>query len=247
MGTWVAIEARAFTEGVPLAGVEAAYLAVGEVERQLHPHREGSDIRRLNDAQPGEQVPMGILASEVLRLARSVYEISGGIFDPCLPSRPGRLCDLTLSQPGMGSAWASHVVPLALDLGGIAKGYAIDQGIEAMRAAGCTGGVVNAGGDLRVFGCSETVLVRARDGHCVPVTLNDEALAVSDLDVDLAGRPAEHRGYYDRSGPLLVTRRSAAVLAASAAIADALTKCALLARPQRALHALRSFHARLIS
>ncbi|MGB2822575.1 MAG: FAD:protein FMN transferase, partial [Phycisphaerae bacterium] len=39
-------------------------------------------------------------------------------------------------------------------LGGIAKGYAIDRAIEAIRTAGCTGGLVDVGGDIRCFGLS---------------------------------------------------------------------------------------------
>ncbi len=42
--------------------------------------------------------------------------------------------------------------PLTLDLGGIAKGYAVDQAVAVLRRAGVMRGVVNAGGDLRVFG-----------------------------------------------------------------------------------------------
>ena len=39
-----------------------------------------------------------------------------------------------------------------MDLGGIAKGFGIDQAVEAMAEAGCAGGIVDVGGDLRVFG-----------------------------------------------------------------------------------------------
>ncbi len=41
---------------------------------------------------------------------------------------------------------------MLLDLGGIAKGYAIDMAVEAMRSAGARGGMVDIGGDLRCFG-----------------------------------------------------------------------------------------------
>jgi thiamine biosynthesis lipoprotein len=40
----------------------------------------------------------------------------------------------------------------ALDLGGIAKGFAVDRAAGALRAAGADNFVVNAGGDLRVSG-----------------------------------------------------------------------------------------------
>jgi thiamine biosynthesis lipoprotein len=246
MGTWVAIEAAASTEDTARAGIEAAYLAIQQVELKLHPSRWGSDLGRLRAAPLGARVPIGAMAWEVLRLARTMYELSEAVFDPCLPSHPGRLCDLTLSEPGSGSAWMSCGVPLALDLGGIAKGYAIDCAVEALRTAGCTSGIVNAGGDLRVHGRSASVLLREANGHCTRLTLSDEALAVSDLAADTARRPVEHRGYYRRSASFTPVRGYAAVVAASAAIADALTKCALLARPRCARRALRAFRARQV-
>jgi len=42
--------------------------------------------------------------------------------------------------------------PVHIDLGGIAKGYAVDRALMALRTAGCRGALVNAGGDLAVFG-----------------------------------------------------------------------------------------------
>ena len=41
---------------------------------------------------------------------------------------------------------------MRLDLGGIAKGYAIDKAIEAMKRCGATGAMVDIGGDIRCFG-----------------------------------------------------------------------------------------------
>jgi FAD:protein FMN transferase len=246
LGTWVAIEATAVTEQRALAGIEAAYLAVSDIGRRLHPYRQGSELACIHSAPPHTRVPVDSGTWELLHLAQRVHALSEGIFDPCLPSRPGRLCDLMLSATGTPSPWVLCEVPVALDLGGIAKGYAIDGAIEALRAAGCGGGLVNAGGDLRVYGPSETVLLRYSDGSCAPVTLTDEALAVSDLDADVARRPAEHAGYYRRLGAACPARRYAAVVAASAAVADALTKCVLLAEKRCAGRALCAFGARQI-
>jgi FAD:protein FMN transferase len=39
-----------------------------------------------------------------------------------------------------------------IDLGGIAKGFAVDRAVEALLGHGIAEGLVNAGGDLRVFG-----------------------------------------------------------------------------------------------
>jgi thiamine biosynthesis lipoprotein len=213
----------------------------------MHPRREGSDLARINSTIPQTLVSIADSTWRVLRLAQLVHALSDGTFDPCLPSYPGRLSDLILSAPTVASRSVVCRVPLAVDLGGIAKGYAIDRAIEALRAAGCRSGVVNAGGDLRVYGRSESVLLRHVDGACLPVRLHSAALAVSDLDLDARQRPAEHQGYYRRSGPAAPRGRYAAVVAARAAVADALTKCVLLADARCATRTLHAFRARRVA
>ena len=41
---------------------------------------------------------------------------------------------------------------VSIDLGGIAKGYAVDRCVEMLRGAGITQGMVAAGGDSRIIG-----------------------------------------------------------------------------------------------
>jgi len=72
---------------------------------------------------------------------------------------------------------------LTIDLGGIAKGFAIDCAIGALRNANVEAGVVNAGGDLRVFGLQEEA-VRIRsplnpNRSAGMVALKNRALATS--------------------------------------------------------------------
>jgi thiamine biosynthesis lipoprotein len=115
---------------------------------------------------------------------------------------------------------------LSIDLGGIAKGFAVDRAIDAMRAAGCHAGVVNAGGDLAVFGADEhDVLYRDRRGAAVVKLLN-AALATS--EIDSCGRPAEHRGYYNGVDHAAIASGRVTVTAPCAAVADALTICLLI-------------------
>ena len=246
LGTWVTIEATAPTELLAVTGIEAAYRAIAEVELRMHPRREGSDLARISSDPPHTRIPIADSTWRVLRLAHAAHALSDGTFDPCLPSRAGRLSDLALSAAETKPRTAVCQLPLALDLGGIAKGYAIDRAIEALRAAHCTSGLVNAGGDLRVYRRSERVLLRRADGTCTPLTLTNAALAVSDFDLNARQRPAEHQGYYRRSGAMYPTPRYAAVIAASAAVADALTKCVLLADAATAARTLRAFRARRV-
>ena len=51
-----------------------------------------------------------------------------------------------------GTLISSRNPAVAYDLGGFAKGYAIDHAIERLRAAGIYNAIVNAGGDLRAIG-----------------------------------------------------------------------------------------------
>ncbi|HEY6921921.1 MAG TPA: FAD:protein FMN transferase [Steroidobacteraceae bacterium] len=246
LGTWIAIEAKA---GNPLrdlgttapeieqAAIEAAYAAVNTVEQAMHPHRNGSDLARINAAPLDVPIEIEPDTWRVLQLARRLHELTDGVFDPCLPDRPGSLRDVEL---GPGRKLVCHA-PVAIDLGGIAKGYAIDRAVEKLIEHGCQAGLVNAGGDLRVFGeREEALLLRGADGSFRPLALKSSALAVSDIDA--SDRPAEHQGYYNRKGQT-AGRRYAAVIAKDAATADGLTKCVLLCVPESADRAIRELQA----
>ena len=227
LGTSVAIEAKGESEEAAHAATEAAFAAVAEVEGLMHPHRAGSDIACLNAAAPGTQVSVHASTWEVLRLAQRLYVLSDGLFDPCTPLKAARLGDLEIG----GAPWVIAHAPVALDLGGIAKGHAVDRAVEALIDGGCSAGLVNAGGDLRVFGPQlAPILLRASDGRCAALELENAALAVSELEG--ARPPPGHLGYYSRSGTKMPRCRLAAVIAPRAVLADALTKCALLAPPE---------------
>jgi FAD:protein FMN transferase len=227
MGTTVVIEAHATSRAQAETALGAAFAALAEVERCLHPSAAGSELGRLNAAPPGTAVPLGRATFEVLRFAQRLHSLSAGVFDPCLPTRAGRLADLQLS--GGARLRAIAHAPLEIDCGGIAKGYAVDAAVTALRGGGCSAGLVNAGGDLRVFGAlMERLWLRGATGTLRPLELRDAAVAVSDRDA--AQAPAGHRGYYVREGSE-GAQRYAAVRARDAMTADALTKCVLLGAP----------------
>jgi thiamine biosynthesis lipoprotein ApbE len=115
----------------------------------------------------------------------------------------------------------------------------------ALRAAGCRGGLVNAGGDLAVFGSrSHAIVIRRHAAGDSVVELKNGALATSDAYG--AARPAEHRGYYHGVDGREISAGRVSVSAASAAMADALTKCLLADRGEMNSGLLESFDARLV-
>jgi FAD:protein FMN transferase len=238
MGTFVAIDSEAQTQSMALAGIEAAYAAFAQVERLMHPTRDGSDLLAIRRSPLARPVAIHAWTWEVLALSRRLNLLSGGVFDPCLPDSAGRFGDLELSAPLSVIAHS----PLNIDLGGIAKGFAVDRALEALRTAGCSEGLVNAGGDLAVFGGrSHRVVVEGGAGSVV--VLENAALATS--VVGNAARPAEHRGYYHGLDLRAIVSGVVSVTAAHAAAADALTKCLLAGSPSSET-LLAAFDARVV-
>jgi thiamine biosynthesis lipoprotein len=239
------------------AGVVAALDAVADVHRLMSFHEEGSDVTRLNRRAHVAPVEVDPRTFAVLRRAREISRRSGGRFD-CTVG--GSLVGLGL-RPRMAAAsrrasWRDVELlpgrrvhfrqPLAVDLGGIAKGFAVDQAIAALERAGVASACVNAGGDLRA--CGERawpVAVRApgAPGASVPLPpLRDGALATTS-----DAFAAEGGGHVvdPATGRLRGARRSVSVFAPRCMDADALTKAVWLSEsPPRAL--LAAFGARAL-
>jgi thiamine biosynthesis lipoprotein len=129
---------------------------------------------------------------------------------------------------------------LIVDLGGIAKGFAVDRAVDALKENGIEGGIVNAGGDLRTFGLASQLihLRHPTDPTRVAgaVRLRERAMATS--GIYFARR--KYRGKY--VGPLLDGRTgqsareliSVSVGAAECMVADALTKIVFALREKAA-------------
>jgi thiamine biosynthesis lipoprotein len=117
--------------------------------------------------------------------------------------------------------------PLWLDLGGIAKGYAVDRAIDRLRAHGVPQGCVNAGGDLRCFGAEpERIQLRcALFTDEVPVIELSEGSLASSSSADREGATGWHID--GRTRRSLNVPRFTCVLAEQCLYADALTKITL--------------------
>lgn len=136
-----------------------------------------SDISRLNDAAGGDPLDLSAPAREMLSLARHYSEISGGAFDisiaplmhlwgfrdgqppPQLPD-PAQVEALlplvdyrSIEQTGPAARLRHN--GMRIDLGGIAKGYAVDVCFEALAQAGHRDILLNLGGNMRGTGSPE--------------------------------------------------------------------------------------------
>jgi FAD:protein FMN transferase len=232
-GSFVSIEGGADDETCAPGALDGAFAAIEKIGALLHPTR-GSDLCRLKEARLGESVHVDPWTYEILSACRDLHAASAGVFDPCLPGSVGRMPDLELA----GDARVVKRADVVLDLGGIAKGFAVDRAIDALREHGCTYGLVNAGGDVRIFGpARREVLLRLPEGRVYRLELYDSAVAVSEPKSERS--PPEHGGFYIGVTGERVAGRWVAVVAPTAMLADGLSKCAMLCPPEPAATLLR--------
>lgn len=170
LGTFVEVRLRAGNLEESNGALHAAYEVMEDVHRRMSVHDPESELSRINATAFLKPVPVSSVTFEVLKRARTLSEKSEGAFDVTVAPQlakcgllPKFLCRETSSAcfQDVELLPNQHVrfrKPTALDLGGIAKGYAVDLAIEAMRRQGAFCGVVNAGGDLRVFGSVPSVI-----------------------------------------------------------------------------------------
>ncbi|HZZ85659.1 MAG TPA: FAD:protein FMN transferase [Anaeromyxobacteraceae bacterium] len=208
----------------------AAWAAVAAVERACSAFDPGSDVARFNAAPAGAVLDLSPESAAALRLARSLWHATGGLVDVTLGSGPR---DWTCAREGGATRLHKLTAAVRLDLGGVAKGQAVDRAFEALaaaqrRSAGEVACWVNAGGDLRVEGVALPVHLRDEDaGGARPwLVLEHGAVATSDFGPAARSRLS---GAATRAARVSVT-------APRCAWSDALTKvAALLGGPDEAL------------
>lgn len=259
LGTFVEITASGLREAGLRHAVEAAFAAVERIQNLLSAHDPASELSRLNREAVSEAVTVSPETFAVLRLADRMATESGGTFDYTLAPTLARwgLLPSALRRENAGD-WRDVVLlrhrqvrflrPLALDLGGIAKGFAVDTAIQVLIEHGVESAVVNAGGDLRVFGPQpSTIHLRhpARpQAFAWTLSLRHAALATSSPCFT-------ERGWHGQRVSHLVNPRQSAAITGSVSVtvrahecwlADALTKV-VLNSPRRAEKLLARYEA----
>lgn len=229
------------------SAIDAAFAVIARVQSLMSFHDDGSDLARIRQAQPGEAVEIAPETAEVLRIAQVLHRASGGLFDVTVGRElvrggflPKPRLRPHLSRWGTGADIEiidTHHVrctrPVLIDLGGIAKGYAVDCAITALQQAGAREGLVNAGGDMRMFGgrAWPVALRDADDEVRQEIRLTDRAIASS---ANLGNR---HRRWgrlltphigFDRKA--MVCKERVTVVADRCVMADAMTKIAMADR-----------------
>ena len=215
LGTLVSIDVVLDNARFDVDGAFArGFAAVARVHESMSAQRPASDVARFNAARRGEIVLCDPWTIQVLRIAATLREASGGLFDVTLGA--GAIYRIVDARGVLKLRAGSR-----LELGGVAKGYAVDRAVAALRAGGVRRGLVNAGGDLRAFGKGAwPVALRGAAGG---FALERGAIATSEYR---DGRSPHHADALiaPATATMYRTNRTITVAAPRCALADAMTK-----------------------
>ena len=257
MGTTARVQVWAPDSLTCQQSIDSVFAAFHRVDRTMSTYRSDSHLSVLNRDGHRGWVSIGPDLTEVLVQARAFSSLSSGAFDPTvLPLmtlwgfRGGepRLPDqseikstlesvgLFLLQLDRSSRRARFSRPgVSVDLGGIAKGYALDLGKRAAVAAGARSGLLDLGGNLLVFGKGASGEVGIQDPRSESrivgrLLLEDQSVSTSggyERSVTIEGKRYSHI-LDPRTGRPTDQVASATVVARDGATADALsTACAV--------------------
>jgi FAD:protein FMN transferase len=247
-------------EDVQESGINEAFAAIARVHELMSFHDATSDVARINTVPAGRSIIVDPHTYSVIAFAHELSQLSHGAFD--ITTAP------VLVQNGfLPDAWPGIAAPHStfrdlelladccvrwrkkgcIDLGGIAKGYAVDCAIWTLRCEGITTAIVNAGGDLRCFGEPQPIHLRHPETPTALIYLGglaDAAFATS------AGYFSGIESGEHRIDPIVDPKQracvswngSVSVAAADCMVADALTKIVRL-DPQVAPRVLERFEA----
>lgn len=171
MGTLVTLRLYApqgKTQAEMRAIVEGAVACAREVERRFSAFDPDSELSYINDAPHGCVIPISPMMREVLTLALSLAKLSDGAFDPTLgpcirlwrkAKRTGQLPAADrLCTARAASGWQKlHLSPegvcktvpgMRLDLGGIAKGVAVDGMVRYVKSKGIVSYCIDTTSDI---------------------------------------------------------------------------------------------------
>ena len=243
LGTFVRIALRAeacrgYNRADLLHASVEAFRAIEQIEALMSFHRADSELSKINLDAHRNAVEISNRSFEVLSFALELSRATEGLFDLSIAPELVRRGALPQADPNTDPRgnWRDIELdaqsirfhrPTWLDLGGIAKGYAVDQALSQLPPD--IHAVVNAGGDLRMSHWQgEMVEIRlATDEDQAPIQAE-----LPMVDAALATSAPYPEGHYPVVDPQKPSRQlgfqTVSVFAPSCMVADAMTKVVFL-------------------
>jgi thiamine biosynthesis lipoprotein len=246
-------------------GVERAIEWFRHIEASCSRFDPESELRQLTEQRVGVPVSASEVLVELVRFAVALAEETGGAFDPTVGHRmeqrgfdreyrTGSIVRTVIDSDDAVSyrdirldaheRTITLLRPLVLDLGAVAKGFAIDM--AARELAVFENFAIDAGGDLYLGGCNArgepwSVGVRhPRDEHQLIDTLrvSNTAVCTSGDYERRADRAVGHHIIDARTGESVTSAASVTVVAPLAMVADGLATAAFVLGPVRGIQLL---------
>ena len=217
MGTAITVELWSDDRRNGDAAAAAVIEEMHRIDRTMSPHKPASELSRINRDAASRPVAVSEEMFRLLQQAQRFAELSGGAFDITYAAvghlydyragiRPSaealeRAC-ATVGWRGLELDAGTRSVRFArqgmrIDLGGFAKGHAVDNAVALLRRRGIAHAIVSAGGDSRVLGDRRgrpwMVAVRdpRREGEAVAV------LPLEDVSISTSG---DYERFFERDG-----------------------------------------------
>ena len=269
MGTAIRVELWSDDKASGEAAIDAVMEEMHRIDREMSPFKPESELSRINREAADHPVPISAEMFDILSRSIEFSKLSGGAFDITFSS-VGYMYDyrrhikptdseIEKSLPGINYR---HLLldkdkqtirfsrpGTRIDLGGIGKGYAVDNCIALLKKRGITHALVTAGGDSRVLGDREgrPWMVGIRDPR-----RKDNVVAVIPLINSAISTSGDYERFFEvdgvryhhilnpKTGRSATGVHSASVIGPDATTTDGLTKPVFILGPEKGLKLIES-------
>jgi thiamine biosynthesis lipoprotein len=269
MGTAISVELWGDDALSAREAIDAVMAEMHRIDRTMSPHKPDSELSRINRLAAVQPVRLSAEMFGLIEHALAFSALSGGAFDISYASvghlydyraaiAPGRealaRAQVAIGWRGLKLDRANRTLAFAhpgmrIDLGGFAKGHAVDNAVAILARLGITNAFVSAGGDSRVIGDKRgrpwTLGVRhPRDANALVAVLPLENTAVStsgDYERFFEASGVRHHHIIDpATGRSPAAIHSVTILAADGLTAEALSKSLFVLGVERGMALIES-------
>jgi thiamine biosynthesis lipoprotein len=269
MGTAIRVELWHADREAGEAAMAAVMAEMERIDRTMSPFKPDSELSRINREAAQGPVPISREMFDVITRSIEFSELSEGAFDITFSS-VGYLYDyrkgikptdeeILRALPGINF---HHLLldrrqqtirfaraGVRIDLGGIAKGYAVDSCIALLKQRGIKEALVSAGGDSRVLGDrhGRPWMIgirdpRNKDGNVAVIPLANAAISTSgDYERYFERDGARHHHIINpRTGKSATGVRSVTIIGPDATTTEGFTKSVFILGPEKGIRLVES-------